>query len=372
MSARSLSILACAASLLLSAAARADCFAPAPLLYWSYPAEGAQDVPVDAELWVLSNLASSGARPEVSLNGRKLDLAPAAKSHIDQSDLQINPGVLAANTPYTLELHYLARAGVPEHVFEVHFTTGAGRAAASPQPKVVAHSADPMERARAAACASLFAVQDCFDTITDPPAQLHSFELARSPALAWFVRSQRTRRSNGGMPWPAGAGHSSGGLLWPASCGDPRLVVLESQPDECFELQAIAPGGKLSAPVQYCASPKPGKAPSGKLKETALSPREPTRVLQPEPKPSAATQPETTAPAPSAPEPSAATTSRETPTAGGCSVTHNGACPWWMLAACALLPLRLRHRLRARSADAGLSAKERGAADRQAARVARR
>jgi hypothetical protein len=311
---------------LTAGGAQADCLAPSPLLLWSYPEDGASDVPIDAELWAFTNLGNlkpSGA----TLNGQDLALTePDAQDH----GLRFSPGPLSSDTSYKFVITYAARGSVPVSVFEVQFKTGAAKAKPAAPAKVVAHAESPAADAALSGCKELFVAQGCSDTIGKSAPSLHTFELASPGAVAWLVRST----------------HPDGRLVWPKTCGHPQLLVHEPTDKDCFTVQPIVAGGKVARAVQYCS--KPG-ARSRPLSAAAVSPLSVRRPLEPEKAAAPATppaEPVPPSPATTEPEAQAPAAPAETPKAA-CACTVAGArgpTPWVQLTCFASIVLYRRRR----------------------------
>lgn len=338
----------------LASPTRASCFTPEPLLLWSYPAEGATDVPIDAELWAVSSFVGSNVTPTVKLNGQPVavHVAPARPiieiggvtmdGHtgravldapargIELEPIHFTPGALTPNTAYTLELSYRPTSTSPESIFEVHFTTGERKTQAPLKPKVVAYTDNAAGDEAHLVCRELLAAQGCFDTVGEQPTRLYAFQLASSNAIAWYVRTNKPDSAS----------------LWPSACGSPYLRVRESAQDECFELRPVGVGGKLGPALEYCARPAKSSKPFAPQPSAAgISPRSPTRsVAAPAPAPIAAPVAPTEPPPPVSPPKAPASAS------GGCSVSPRPSpqsCAW--LIGLALLMLCWRQRIAAGS-----------------------
>src|SRR5690348_4039287 len=98
--------------------AAADCLLPPLELLWTYPADGEQDVPLDATFWALASQGSQTPSVSATLNGQPLSgLAAKSDLRLGQSAFQIWPltadmaRTLAPDTAYTLRLLYVADSG---------------------------------------------------------------------------------------------------------------------------------------------------------------------------------------------------------------------------------------------------------------------
>ncbi|HEX5658055.1 MAG TPA: hypothetical protein VFX59_12710, partial [Polyangiales bacterium] len=228
--------------LVIPLAARASCVVGEAELLWSYPAEGARDVPLNATFWMLTTASSLG-RPSVWLNDASVPLASERESDVagvDLNEVRVEPRGLRANTDYTLRVRYPWPDELPGSNFEIHFRTGSAKAKQANKAQVVGRTQISPQDGDALPCHELFGVQGCFDTIGERPAQIQTFELVGGAPIAWFVTT--------------GQGEES--ILWPAQCGDPALLIHESRGDECFSVRAIGAGGQLAPAIRHCIGPK--------------------------------------------------------------------------------------------------------------------
>ena len=88
---------------------RADCMTPEPLLLWSYPADGARDVPTNALFWFVSSQTAFNPDLSATLNGKPLVWPQEAHNVSGQVSIHrvhVDPGPLQPSTAYTLVLHY--------------------------------------------------------------------------------------------------------------------------------------------------------------------------------------------------------------------------------------------------------------------------
>lgn len=223
----------------LPSSGHADCLTAEPMLLWSYPADGDVEVPINAQVWILSTLAALASPTLVSLNGETLTpaAAEASATQISRRSLHFVPSELAVNTRYTLRVVYAQVGSRAGHTFELNFTTGSAYATTGRAARVAARSVEATEESRSEPCAELRAVQGCFDTIEANPPQVHRLDLRPSDAIAWFVRTNQP----------------DGSILWPSSCGAPRLLLRDALPDECFFVRAVARGGLPEPESRYCA-----------------------------------------------------------------------------------------------------------------------
>jgi hypothetical protein len=211
---------------LLSSPAAADCGPPPFELLWTYPENGAVDVPTNA---VLRSLASTWQMPRVTLDGVDVPVAPSD----EHEGLPL--GTLMPNHDYRLRLDYASPTDVDAgaaRVAEITFRTGAGPAT-KPPPVALASTqrASSSGESFASPCPEVVAAQDCFDQGQDT---LLTFD----------------------VPPSSGPGYLVDGELWPARCGDPMLFTSEyAATSRCHEVRAIGPGGLLSDVTRACPPP---------------------------------------------------------------------------------------------------------------------
>lgn len=195
--------------------AKASCAAPRPDVIWTYPADGARDVPINALFWVLSTL---GGSPAASLNGTPLTVG-------ERGELQ--PGALLPNHDYTLSLQYPRRdewdLDVP---IKITFRTGMAKARTPSQlaaPQVTVKKQRIPDRLQ-----RVLNAHGCYDTMQNTLVSFHS---AGPSLVAYLVGSQ----------------------LWPAEYGPPSLYL--RGPDigrVCVDLIPISKGGRPGRATRVC------------------------------------------------------------------------------------------------------------------------
>jgi hypothetical protein len=209
--------------------ASASCASPTTTLLWSYPADGATDVPTDAVFWMVS-----GRQPvQATLDDEPLVIEAATEAAAVSS---IDPGALAADTDYVLRVEYAsARAVSPDAgavaTFEIAFHTGTAKRTQPSVPTVTAHHILAIDRP-VPRCRDVAAAQGCFDTGN---AAIEFDVSADRDAIAWLVQAGSTEEST----------------LWPNRCGQPTLII---RTQNCIDIRALGVGGKLSAPTRYCGA----------------------------------------------------------------------------------------------------------------------
>ncbi len=185
-----------------SSSAIADCAAPPPVV-WSYPHDGATDVPTDIDLIV------TGSTPSITFDGNVIER--------DFNQFVMDLGDLEPNTEYTIDVG--ENAGALEDPTPITVTTGNG--------------AGPVEfpAVDEAICQQILQWQDCFDT--GPPAEFHLNPSPRGAEQAYIVSRQDEDSSS-----PI--------LLWPRSCGFyVRVRSYDTEPD--FLVEAVDYDGSTRA-----------------------------------------------------------------------------------------------------------------------------
>jgi len=203
-----------------------------PAILWSYPADGATEVPTNVVLWALPD---GGDVLEVSLNGSVVPAGTARFSY----DL----GALAPNTVYTLDFS----VGLGQVHVEQTFTTGNGPA--EPQPGAAPGAVTTSRRADSDFappdfCYRVLWAQDCYDSGQDTH---FSFEPSGS-AEAWLVRHDPE--------------YGQAPLLWPAECGAPD-VFAQASSNPCVTLSGIDQMGALHEGQSVCAPAAVAAEPAG-------------------------------------------------------------------------------------------------------------
>jgi hypothetical protein len=194
----------------LPRAAPASCAPPASTVLWSYPENGAVEVPLDADLLVSGDVGGSA-----TLNGAPLTLLEPGMYDL---------GVLEPETRYE----------VAWSTAVIAFETGTQRA----NPGSLDLEGNPLELTRDPVLSDcpLTLPQGCFDT--GPPARVQ-FEPPVG-ALAWLVDVQQ-------------CDGSSRTVLWPSGCGAP--VVWSYDPIVCARLRRFNGNGVGAATDLFCSTP---------------------------------------------------------------------------------------------------------------------
>jgi hypothetical protein len=211
--------IACAAgvALLLTPAgsALADCLAPAPHVVWSSPAAGAVDVPVDADLLLVTEAIDLGSA-ELSLFVGGLDELPlepgsALPGHYALPELEPN------------QAHTIVVSPADSTPITLRFTTGERRASGG--DGALSLTAVSEERYAAGLieprlCSEVIFRDTCFDTGIPP---LRTFDVDAGPAplgenSLWAIELFRLDIPESVYSSGPGPYYTS----WPAACGSPR------------------------------------------------------------------------------------------------------------------------------------------------------
>lgn len=221
------SYLVVLAVLLLAGQARSDCMTPPAALVWSYPADGAQDAPVNSKLLLLPPAES------VSVNG-----VPATHLRGPVWD----PGVLSPDSDYTVSVTIPPVAGSDDlgAVASLTFRTGFSTAASVSSDDAVFGDATPA----AGDVYSCFVDtdSDCFD---DCPNGTWAIPSSSQNVVLWQNNSR-------GAPW------------MPADCVDaPAVQFCVEQPGTyCDRLTGFGADGSVVESSPVCVEVACGDSPS--------------------------------------------------------------------------------------------------------------
>lgn len=199
--------------LMRTGSAQADCIAPTPNVVWSSPAAGAFDVPVDADLLLVTeafDLESAELSLFDGVSELPLERGSALPGHYDLPELE-------PNRAHTITLH-------PEQGDEltVAFTTGERRASNEDGPvDIVSIDQEPYatELIEDELCRHVLFRNTCWDTGIPRLQTFHIEAAAVAEHSLWTMESFRTDLQesvyvdNGPNPSLAS---------WPAACGSPR------------------------------------------------------------------------------------------------------------------------------------------------------
>lgn len=220
--------------------ASASCVPPDPTIVWSYPAEGATNVPVDAEIFVM--LSTYGRVTSITVNG-------AVVSSSGEVFLEgvFDPGPLTPNTAYLVTTTATGPEGPV--TLELRFTTGTGTAAALETPVLSNLRLDSYEAPSVPhTCPAVLEAQDCFDTGQDAVVRAD----ATGNATMWMLWSYPARDAGPIAPRLLAA--------WPGECGAPSYVThrdrFEADPT-CLRVTAVGANGETRESNFLCPEEYP-------------------------------------------------------------------------------------------------------------------
>ncbi len=232
-----LALGAAALTFLRADGADASCVAQPPRLVWSYPPDGAVDVPTNARLFYLTAL--SGRRSTLEVNGKAPPADPPGDGPPYGRGLALEP-----RTRYTVTIKVEGYGSEPESTLSWTFTTGDGPAPASlPRTLAINRITALPERELSPVCEQAWQAMDCFDTGQDTHVV---FETDARPVMFFVL----PLGSGSSVPWTIG---------WPGVCGSPEVYVREASgcrgPHRIF---AVAHTGEAVTTDVECNAQPPG------------------------------------------------------------------------------------------------------------------
>ena len=177
----------------------ASCTPPEPAVLWSFPADGATDVPTNADLWLTGNHLGTP-----SLDGKLLD---------ENGSGGFELGALMPEHEYSVTIPTSESAGAPTTLsltFKTGTATQAEGALTPEQIPTITRNPDGRPSYFLPRLCPLAPSQGCFDT--GPPTRAR-WEVG-TPPVAWILK----RRHCGGNE------HT---MVWPVECGAPVLEFYE-------------------------------------------------------------------------------------------------------------------------------------------------
>jgi hypothetical protein len=201
-----------------STTAYASCAEPPAKLVWSYPEDGASDVPTNAHIFYETSLGSRVQ--EVSVNGVVLSTTVPPGGPFGLAP------VLEPNTAYVVGL----KIRETDHL-TFSFKTGAGIAGGGPPAPFEVKGITPAPtRELSPRCAEAVAAMDCFDT----GQNTHLIFNTDASPVAFFVSSRS-------LPW---------NMSWPGQCGAPEVFVRECAGP--YTIYAVSATGETSVSEVDC------------------------------------------------------------------------------------------------------------------------
>jgi hypothetical protein len=222
--------------------AHADCALPPPSILWSSPAEGADDVALDADLLLVTeSVALSYAQVTLVGGGaeRVLEAGSALPNHFDL-------GELAPDRAYTVVIEQEGRS------IELHFTTGQGHAVSVGGDLLLRSVSRDLSPASVPEfCQSVQYADTCFDT--GQPG-LYAFDVDASPSPVgaeslWVMEARFIDPEPGvdyGQPFQP----------WPAPCGTPIGFSFDPSLYE-YRIYNIGEGGVVRTSNGVIGEPDP-------------------------------------------------------------------------------------------------------------------
>ncbi|HTV22451.1 MAG TPA: hypothetical protein VMG12_27370 [Polyangiaceae bacterium] len=226
--------------------AQADCALPAPSILWSSPAEGADDVALDADLLLVTErYAISYAHVTLLSEGaeRVLAAGSALPNHFDLGELE-------PDRAYTVVIEQ------DGYTSELHFSTGRGRAVSVSAGgdlllRSVSRDLPPLS-ATPEFCNEVQYADTCFDTYPQPGLYAFDVDAAPSPVSAdslWVMQATFVDPEPGvdyGAPFRA----------WPAVCGTPMDFSFDPSLFE-YRIYNIGEGGEVRSSNAVIGEPDP-------------------------------------------------------------------------------------------------------------------
>jgi hypothetical protein len=246
---------ACTAVLLSNAVtpgvAHGSCVAPTPKVIWSYPAADEVDVPLDADLLMVTESIWSDVH--VTLDGEPLVAGSRFFGHFDL-------GTLQPSRTYTVAISSSQEHSEPAVDLEFRFTTG-DAASGEEHPDVVtiqSASRRNFDFAEDLPCSDALLANSCFDT---GAPSLESFE-TDADAVLWVVEVYQPDQPVGSY------------VRYPGECGQPRMLDYPAiNGSRLYRVHAIQHDGSTTTsdpvPVPYDGDdsgdldPDPGDAGAG-------------------------------------------------------------------------------------------------------------
>ena len=226
--------------------AHAICDIPPPSILWSSPAEGAVEVPIDADLLLVTRSVYLNVAQVTLVGGGTERALPAASALPNHFDL----GALEPDRDYTVRITQEA------NTLELHFTTGRVPApSAAGELLLRSVNRDP-EASLPELCSDVLRADTCYDT--DPPS-LYAFEVDDSPApvgadTLWLVERMVLD------PDP-NVDYSLPFRPWPAACGTPMRLDFDLA-GHAYRVHNIGEDGLIRASNALAFElPEPAPAP---------------------------------------------------------------------------------------------------------------
>lgn len=216
--------------------ARASCAPEEPRILWAYPPDGATNVPVDADFFVLLNVY--GQRPTVTYNDvQAYDTFHGARFLLD---------------PLTPDTEYVVRVSIADGgsttTLETRFTTGRDVTPVVATPTLTSYTVDSLLAPQIPhTCSSVLFALDCFDTGQDSVVRL----MPTGEATLWLVERTGPGADGGGQPVLT---------VWPGDCGPPPIVLQRERigvDPPCVRVTSVSASGELRSSGALCLATSP-------------------------------------------------------------------------------------------------------------------
>jgi hypothetical protein len=199
---------------------------------WSYPQDGAVDVPTNVTLWLL---LSNWQRPgKVLLDGKEVPVDGFGLGYLP-------PEPMAPSSPHELTFQASPPGVDPAVTLTIHFTTASGGTEPlSPAVPAVAYTTASPHRVLSNLCQSVVHAMDCFDSGQDTHLV---FGVEQKP-FVWIVERV-----------PALMGESPVFTLWPGECGQPEVFLADADARTCghqYRLHALEGTGLRTMSRPFC------------------------------------------------------------------------------------------------------------------------
>jgi hypothetical protein len=219
---------------------QAACVTPTYRIIWSYPADGAVDVPTNARLFILTPFGLDTG--ELRVSGQSVKADPM------DSRLGFNLGM----TPHTEYVVAIDR-GPGVGGASLRFTTGGGPIAdVLPAPPIIGKATAMRDPPLSSVCQQARNIGFCFDTGGDPgqlvletKSQAVIFLLRWQPPVAypeWVPQSSEPPR-----PYT---------IHWPATCGQPATFGSTSTCFGSYRVSAVGITGESVSRDYVCPEPR--------------------------------------------------------------------------------------------------------------------
>lgn len=237
--------------------ADAACSIDESTVHWSFPEDGATDVPTNATFWAIASL---GSQPRAWLDG--VELTATMRSENAGS---FKPPELAPYRNYLLEFETSVEdPSIVQRRISVRFTTGPGPATALTGPITLGDDPDMARASSQPFCREVLFSNGCYGAGQDTELVFDSPERP----VVWLTEISSEESSSVHV------------TAWPGACGGPRVITFKDAVGEhCFELIAIDQVGGERRSGKSCPGGDPNAEPSISFCGTSGAPIVPAALL---------------------------------------------------------------------------------------------